>query len=65
MIDGVMSEEGVLMGYFLKENLNRLNVREIRYAYFENSGTGECYWIMAMGMNVKFLINLMTLSASL
>ena len=40
-----MSEEGVLMGYFLKENLNRLNVREIRYAYFENSGSGECYWI--------------------
>ena len=33
MIDGVMAEEGVLMGYFLKENLNRLNVREIRYVF--------------------------------
>ena len=31
MLAGVMTEERVLMGYFLKENLNQLSVRDISF----------------------------------
>ena len=36
MITGVVSQEGVLMGYFIKGVLNRLSVNEIKFYMINN-----------------------------